>query len=285
MCFSCELVQFQWDFWSIRTNLENRNVETLPMGRVAPPPLLKKKYMSIYIDIYIVDINMHDIQLYIHVQCIFVTGLILTQPNGFFQHQSLSWSNGSLIFERVGQLIWPWTTCYWTIRDRCCKNTLRKWLGGWWMPHFATCCLVNLDELELIFSVEKLQNSAVVSLAFSIKPTSSAKNRLRFCLFPFHAAKFSICVPRWIQIHLLRTALVFSLPPTVSSSHLATRELPLVEFDHPQGKRADGWMKTADGKYQKFGVHKAMKNDGGKCQVFLGWQICADDGIVKTTLP
>jgi len=23
-----------------------------------------------------------------------------------------------------------------------------------------------------------------------------------------------------------------------------------------QGKRADGWMKTADGKYQKFGVHK-----------------------------
>lgn len=75
------------------------------MGRVAPPPLLKKKYMSIYIDIYIVDINMHDIQLYIHVQCIFVTGLILTQPNGFFQHQSLSWSNGSLIFERVGQLI------------------------------------------------------------------------------------------------------------------------------------------------------------------------------------
>lgn len=77
-----------------------------------------------------------------------------------------------------------------------------------------------------------------------------------------------------------QTALVFGLPLTVSSSHLATRELPLVEFDLPQGKRADGWMKTADGKYQKFGVHKAMKNDG-KCRVFLGWEAVRTMELLK----
>ena len=111
------------------------------MGRVAPPPLLKQ---STCLCIYIVDINMHDIQLHIHVQCIFVTGVILTQPNGFFQHQLLPRLDSS---SELGPPV--------TVRGRgfkhvsmlCCKNTLRKWLGGWWMPHYATLCLMNLDEL------------------------------------------------------------------------------------------------------------------------------------------
>lgn len=216
------------------------------------------------------------------------------KPMGF---SNINHYHGSLIFlnDRTADLTLDHLLLYGVGASNMFPCVVAKtlWGNGWVvggchiLPHVVWWIWMNLGlgRTELIFSVEKLRNSAVVSLAFSIKPTSSAKNRLRFCLFPFHAAKFSICVPRWIQIHLLRTALVFSLPPTVSSSHLATRELPLVEFDHPQGKRADGWMKTADGKYQKFGVHKAMKNDGGKCQVFLGWQICADDGIVKTTLP
>ena len=135
------------------------------------------------------------------------------------------------------------------------------------MPHFATCCLVNLDELELIFSVEKLQNSAVVSLAFPSNQLPLQKTGYDSVYFHFMPKNF-------------QTALVFGLPLTVSSSHLATRELPLVEFDLPQGKRADGWMKTADGKYQKFGVHKAMKNDG-KCRVFLGWETVRTMELLK----
>lgn len=100
-----------------------------------------------------------------------------------------------------------------------CFVAKTPWGNGWMvggchiLPHYVWWIWMNLGlgRTELIFSVEKLQNAAVVSLAFSIKLTSSAKNRLRFCLFPFHAKKFSICL-RWIQIHLFQTALVFGPP-------------------------------------------------------------------------
>ena len=167
--------------------------------------------------------------------CIFMCSVYLwlvvswPKPMGF---SNINHYHGSLIFERVGQLIWPWTTYYCTGSklQTCFHALLQKHpeeMVGWLVD--ATFCHMLFgefgwtwvwDELSWFFLLESCKNAAVVSLAFSIKPTSSAKIRLRVCLFPFHAEKFSICVPRWIQIHLSPNRLglwspsdCFILPP------------------------------------------------------------------------
>ena len=199
--------------------------------------------------------------------------------NGFFQHQSLS--RFFNFFERVGQLIWPWTTCDCTGSwlQTCFHALLQKHpqkMVGWLVD--ATFCHIMFDEFGWRFGIK-----------WVIKPTSSAKNRLRFCLFPFHAEEFSICVTRWIQkslpnrlglwspsVYVVYCSALVQVSLTVSSSENS----PWLNLTFPRASgQMVGW-KRPTGNTRSL-VFTRRVYDRGKCRVFLGWETLRTMELLK----